>query len=865
VILVVNMIPAALSGETNQDSEPNLAVNPTNPQQIAASAFTPNPAGAGKAPIFASSDGGLSWNLVNNVPSQNGLATGDITLRFSDITSNLYTGILRRPGNLRLNILRTANFQAPAAMTVLVDRNSVDQPYVGTRSTPGVGHGQDRVYVGLNDFAAPASQTASVDFQLDAAAPPPPPAPSGFVPARIERRTTSGQDGPPIRPAVHPDGTVYAAFYRWTSFVGGVATVDVIVVRDDDGAGGPAIFSDLTDPSDGIAGRRVAIGRSLPFINMSQPTFGQERMVGSNISIAVDPRNSSNVYLAWADRLGTADYTLHVRRSRDRGVTWTSAACVGIADEIEELQAEIRDLQEELQQAPPGQKAAIVAQIRALQRRVRSLRQRLAACGDIRTIRNATNPALAVNESGVVGFLYQQLSGSGTTQRWVTHLERTVDGYATHDDKVLADVPANAPAPQFIPYLGDYVHLMAIGQDFYGIFSANNTPDTSNFPQGVRYQRNANFTTRTLLNVNGVTPVPVSIDPFFVKATGQMGPSAAAWTAGRLDAFVVGTDGQQYHKWWDGTAWGPSVVDYEPLGGTFASPTEAVAWGTNRLDVFGLGLDRQMFHRAWDGNQWVPGAGNWEGLGGTFTSQPAVASWGPGRLDVFGLGLDRQMFHRAWDGNQWVPGAGNWEGLGGIFTSQPAVASWAPGRLDVFGLGLDRQMFHRAWDGNQWVPGAGNWEGLGGVFASPPAVMAWGPDRLDIFGLGLDRAMFHKAWDGSAWRPSPTGWEQLGGTFMSPPSVVAWGPNRLDIFGVGLDGALYHKAWDGSAWRPSQLGWERLGGVIVGRPCAVSWAAGRLDVFVIGLDRALYHKAWDGNAWQPSLTGWERLGGVSDF
>ncbi len=60
---------------------------------------------------------------------------------------------------------------------------------------------------------------------------------------------------------------------------------------------------------------------------------------------------------------------------------------------------------------------------------------------------------------------------------------------------------------------------MAVGNDFYGIFSANNTPDKANFPGGVGYQRNSNFTTRTLLGVNGVTPVNVSIDPFFFKAT----------------------------------------------------------------------------------------------------------------------------------------------------------------------------------------------------------------------------------------------------------------------------------------------------------------------------------------------------------
>jgi hypothetical protein len=42
-ISVVNMIPNLSSGETNQDSEPNLAVNPINTQEMAATAFTPSP------------------------------------------------------------------------------------------------------------------------------------------------------------------------------------------------------------------------------------------------------------------------------------------------------------------------------------------------------------------------------------------------------------------------------------------------------------------------------------------------------------------------------------------------------------------------------------------------------------------------------------------------------------------------------------------------------------------------------------------------------------------------------------------------------------------------------------------------------
>src|SRR5258705_361868 len=83
--IIVNMIPKALSFETNQDSEPTIAVNPANPLQIAASAFTPDPGGGNLAPIYVSTDGGNTWVLNSIVPSDaaSGSATADITVAFS--------------------------------------------------------------------------------------------------------------------------------------------------------------------------------------------------------------------------------------------------------------------------------------------------------------------------------------------------------------------------------------------------------------------------------------------------------------------------------------------------------------------------------------------------------------------------------------------------------------------------------------------------------------------------------------------------------------------------------------------------------------------------------------------------------------
>jgi hypothetical protein len=480
-VKVVNMTPNARSGETQQDSEPNLAVNPANPSQIAGSAFTPDPLNT-NAPIYVSTNSGDTWVLNSILPGNSTLSgTNDITLRFGGTSNNLYAGILRGD-NVHLNILRTASFTASGQMTILVDRTGArgpDQPYVQATTVPG---GPDRVYVGYNDLDAAGGRTATVDVSLDGLAAAPP-SPANFNSRRIEVRATSGQDGPPIRPIFHSDGTVYAAFFGWRAFNGSIATADLVVMRDDNWTAGTTQFAALTDPGDLLAGRRVVTNLQVPFINSSQANFGQER-IGGHISIAVDPRTSSRVYVAWGDYPGgNPPYTLHVRRSDDRGANWSTA--------------------------------------------------------DLITVASATNPALAVNSDGQLGFLYQQVTGAPGAQLWETHLRRSSDLGVTWNDLLLARPPANAPAHTFLPYIGDYVHLMALGKDFYGVFSANNTPDLANFPQGVTYQRNANFTTHTLLSTDNVTSVAVSIDPFFFRVPTQVYPPKG-WVDGYNTQHIWG-------------------------------------------------------------------------------------------------------------------------------------------------------------------------------------------------------------------------------------------------------------------------------------------------------------------------------------
>jgi hypothetical protein len=451
-LLVVNMVPQALSGETNSDSEPFIAVNPANPNQIAASAFTPDPIpNPAMFPIYISSDGGQTWTLHSVVPISSGDGIPlDITLRFSPSTNNLYAAVLTNGG---VQVLRSSDYPALLQpMTVIHSTPSGDQPYIEAATVPaGTSAGPDRIYVGRGHASdAPGQSDLAIDFSLDAGAANP-----AFSTAYPQLTTGVAGYEWQIRPAVHPDGTVYALFYDWIGKSDGLRLANVVVVRDDEGGVG-------FNPQ---AGRNVT---PMPITYPDGGELAQERL-GGELAIAVDPRNSAVVYVAWADRQGTGPYTLHVSGSFNAGVDWS---------------------------------------------------------GDLRTIPSAQNPALAVNSRGKVAFLYQQVTEAPEGQRWETHLERSVDAVGWQD-MLLASMPADAPAGDSLvgTYLGDYLSLMAVGKNFYGVFCMSNLPDfenyLANFPQGVVYQRNTDFDSQphVLLDVDGATPVPSSIDPFFVKVT----------------------------------------------------------------------------------------------------------------------------------------------------------------------------------------------------------------------------------------------------------------------------------------------------------------------------------------------------------
>ena len=279
-------------------------------------------------------------------------------------------------------------------------------------------------------------------------------------------------------------------------------------------------------------------------------------------------------------------------------------------------------------------------------------------------------------------------------------------------------------------------------------------------------------------------------------------PAMFMFTAGQVARMQACLDGPR------------SAIGISAAGAPRQSSSPVVAWSANRLDVFVLGTSRALYHKWWNGSAWGPSLTGYEAMGGVCTGAPQVVAWGPNRLDVFVTGTDSALYHKWWNGSAWGPSLTGYERLGGVCMSAPRAVSWGPNRLDIFVVGTDGALYHKWWNGSAWGPSLTGFERMGGVCVGEPEAVSWGPNRLDLFVIGTDSALYHKWWNGSAWGPSLTGYEAMGGICTSRPRVTAWGPNRLDVFVTGTDSALYHKWWNGSAWGPSLTGYEAMGGVI---------------------------------------------------
>jgi N,N-dimethylformamidase len=333
--------------------------------------------------------------------------------------------------------------------------------------------------------------------------------------------------------------------------------------------------------------------------------------------------------------------------------------------------------------------------------------------------------------------------------------------------------------------------------------------------------------------------------------------------AHRLNLLAVAADGKLYTKWWDGGAWGPSITEWQDLGGNFADTPEAVAWAPDHISLMGIDPTGHLQYKWLDGNEWNPSLTELVDLGGQLEGQPRAVAWGRNRLDIFARGLDGKIYVKWWDGASWGPSTNGWQDMGDdVMHGSPAAIAWQGDHLSVAVVGQDGRLKYKWWDGSSWNPSLTDWVDMGGNnLTFGPAMISWNGNWINIFGVDSGGGLWTKWWDGSAWGPSLSEWAYLGGGVQSAPVVVARGGLELSVFAIGADGRMQAKWWDGSAWGPSQTAWQDLGGNFVGNPAAVTWRGHHVSVMGVGTSGEFLYKFWNGSQWNPADTEWLELGG----
>lgn len=500
---IVDVVPLVQSDEAVGNPEPAIAVNRTNPKMIAVSAYallhrhdcnfdageTCGPCEATASGVVLSADGGDTWEprcaftLAPDDPSSSDIETSvyyeaaDLSLGFSGTGDVLYGGYLSPYGTLR--VMGTRGVESPSTVNPTLmttgsanDYQVSDQPFLkawGAAST-------DVVVVGVNQNPDPELSTCwtGLVWWWD----------KGVKQNRECATTRLDGHGPnqAVRLDIHDDGTTYGIFYHRfenTTPEPGLANFPVVVLTGGTVAATTGVATGLVEAPGGVTlgsgcsapdnkvGIRVACGVPLGNdatvrrtdtygTNYLTYAFGRQRRQHFNVAVAVDPRDNQRVVVAYLQERAGGYSTLKLLESTDGG------------------------------------RSPFVSLL---------------------SVDDALNPAIAISQGGRIGFLYQRFEQTPDGDRWRTYLRVSNPDHTSWNVTELSDTPAWDPGPN-TPYIGDYVRLEAVNEEFFGVFSANNDP---------QYHPTAKYVRTLPPDASGNRALPsgvaVSIDPFFFRAS----------------------------------------------------------------------------------------------------------------------------------------------------------------------------------------------------------------------------------------------------------------------------------------------------------------------------------------------------------
>ncbi|CAN5443535.1 hypothetical protein BH09PLA1_BH09PLA1_34840 [soil metagenome] len=463
---VVDVIPKAQSAETAQNSEPNIAVKPfaNNATKIIIESF-----GVGGSPLWATTDGGVTWAERMTYPS------GDTTVAWSPsgdaaYMSTLRTGLGAGGAQSKIETWKiadpTANDFAVIDTATFTDTSGAASPSIADQPWIAVGRNaadnKNRLYVSYNDITRFSNtnnkDTAAVRFFDDGVA----------SATTVLDLAPSKFNGPPTR-TVTAGAKVYSAFHRITDTANPDFTGDIVVTRDENR--GANNFNKSSN---------VASGVTLPQGSTGAGTKLGVQKCRSSVSIAVHPSIDSLVYVSYADVTtvsGTQYPRLHVRRSTDGGQTWD-------------------------------------------------------ATNKYDLVFDTAMPSLAVSTNGVVGLLYEEhFTGTTRLKTQFVELDQALNEIFSPVTLASFDETSLDSTGAFL--VGDYFDLEAHGEKFLGTFSAANDPTFANFPQGAKFLRSLKDNPDGGIvdaTHNFLLPVGTdhSIDPFFFSTIAVPEPGSMA-------------------------------------------------------------------------------------------------------------------------------------------------------------------------------------------------------------------------------------------------------------------------------------------------------------------------------------------------
>jgi hypothetical protein len=429
--VVSNTDPSLTNTDTAPDSEPTVAVDPSDPSRVVITAFSGcwKFCGTGHlAPLWTSLDGGATWTKSFSLPrpTRQGTKFGcpcDQQVAF-DRSGTLFGTFLEVANHGGVFTGSTTDPTSAAAWTWPLDDTGraidtsptifPDQPQIAIGPDPAA-PAQDTTYVAYDNFS-----TYPIEMHVAASSGSAPPIFTSNVSIGLSATCPSFPEAcvnPGLRIATSPiDGTVWAIWQ--SSVVAGPAGSMHVDLRLDRSTDGGRTWS-LRGSPDGVALLTIDNYQGLNY-----KLGGVNASIGGVHSLAVDPRSGA-LYLVYG--------------VRDPAISGNGLRLVRITDD--------------------GAGGITMSAPRV-----------------VPTPGPTSLPALAVSSNGTVGILSTSLIGAvGELPEFETHIVTTGDRGRTFGDELLvrffSDEPDNGNARQRI--FGDYQVLRAVDRTFYGTFTSN--------------------------------------------------------------------------------------------------------------------------------------------------------------------------------------------------------------------------------------------------------------------------------------------------------------------------------------------------------------------------------------------------------